>query len=400
MEKMTTNQIDGRPLARLLAGVTCLLLLLGGGFTGSAFGQEDEGEAKFVRCTKCKNHGAKPCPEHKAEVCALEDNVLACRAVCDCEVCGGTGWIDCENCENEHTESRLERKRAGMAKIVASWAELDETVERRLRIAESEHFVLVCELDGMKVNKKKLDDHELLHCYIDRLEALYADYCTLLGAQDSEFKEKTRILFWRNPDDHEKASMKLCSFTGESGVKFLGAFPTYCLPVNKKDFKNDEVLHRNVVHNVVHLLLSHQAPINWIGDKKGGWADAGLAHWFEDRTWGICDNYCYQEVNSTRSFKGGKWKPALRKLVALDKTPTLADLFQQNTTTLTLEHHAMSFALVDYLLSLDGKKTNRVFMRLRAKTPTRDAFKEVFGLSVPKLEEQWKAWVLETYPTR
>jgi hypothetical protein len=420
MKNMTASSIDRsrfRRLFRLLlvaVGITGLLLVApppGNALCledgqedvpkkGPKKGPEEEGEPKFVRCTKCKNLGAKPCPEHKKADCDLENNVLCCRFVADCTVCGGTGWIDCEHCTNEATEERLRRKREGVPAIRESFLEFDEAVGRRVRVAESEHFVVVCELDGMKVEKKKLNDHQLLHLYIDRLETLFADYLEVLGVDESAFKTKSRVLLWRNPDDHEKASLRLCTFTGESGVKYLGAFPTYCVPVTKKDFKNDETLHRNVIHSTVHLLLSHQAPINWIGDKKGGWADAGLAHWFEDRYWGVCDNYCYQEVNTQHSFKGGKWKPALRKMVAMDRTPSLASLFQQNTTTLTVEQHSVSFSLVDYLLATDAEKTNRVFMRLRAKTPTRDALKEVFGVTVPRLEEQWKQWVLATYPAR
>ena len=38
--------------------------------------------------------------------------------------------------------------------------------------------------------------------------------------------------------------------------------------------------------------------------------------------------------------------------------------------------------------------------RLRTRTPTRDALREVYGWSVLEFEQEWKDWVLETYPTR
>ena len=47
--------------------------------------QEDD----FVRCTRCKNVGARPCGEHEKEECELEHNVLYCSAIGLCETCGG-----------------------------------------------------------------------------------------------------------------------------------------------------------------------------------------------------------------------------------------------------------------------------------------------------------------------
>ncbi len=55
---------------------------------------------------------------------------------------------------------------------------------------------------------------------------------------------------------------------------------------------------------------------------------------------------------------------------------------------------------MDYLLHLDGKKFNALMKRLRSKEVTRDALKRIYGTSPLKFEEDWKAWVLETYPTR
>ena len=43
---------------------------------------------------------------------------------------------------------------------------------------------------------------------------------------------------------------------------------------------------------------------------------------------------------------------------------------------------------------------NRLLKRLRASTPSRDAIKEVYGLSFAELEVAWRAWVQENYPKR
>ena len=138
----------------------------------------------------------------------------------------------------------------------------------------------------------------------------------------------------------------------------------------------------------------------WIGDKKYGWADAGLAHWFEDRYFDKCTNYCYQEQNTRVDFKSGKYKPAVRKMVAAGKAPPVAAVFSRTIEDLTPEEHAISFSYVDYLLTLDGKKYNKMMKMLRRKVPTRDALKECYGFNPLQLEVKWREWVLETYPTR
>jgi len=38
--------------------------------------------------------------------------------------------------------------------------------------------------------------------------------------------------------------------------------------------------------------------------------------------------------------------------------------------------------------------------KLKDKVPARDAFKDVYGISILDFEAQWKSWVLQTYPTK
>jgi hypothetical protein len=90
----------------------------------------------------------------------------------------------------------------------------------------------------------------------------------------------------------------------------------------------------------------------------------------------------------------------VRKLVATDQAPSVGEVFSRTTDELSLPEHAVSFSYVDYLLHLDGKKFNQLMQRLRAKEVTRDALKRIYDMNPLQFEERWKAWVLETYPTR
>ena len=137
-----------------------------------------------------------------------------------------------------------------------------------------------------------------------------------------------------------------------------------------------------------------------MGNVRGGWADAGLAHWFEDRYFEVCDNYCYQESDTAGGVKGGNWKPAVHKLVLKEKAPSLSGLFQENTETLTPDQHMVAFSLMDYLIAQDAKQVNKLLTRLRNKVTTRDALDEVYGTNALRLEQAWQDWVRETYPAR
>jgi hypothetical protein len=326
--------------------------------------------------------------------------VLFCSFLDGCALCGGTGWLDCDRCESPEAEARNAKKRAALPAVAAGLKPLDEAMKRPLRKAESPHFVLVWEVDELKVDKRRLDAHELLHLYVRRMEELYAAYTTTFGVADTDFKEKSKLFVWSYLPDHLEASKVFCGNSAERGVKLMGGSTAYSVAGIKRFFKDDEALHRNLVHSTAHLLLSHQRPSNWIGQIKGGWADAGVAHWFEDKFFGICDNYCYQEVDTMADFKGGVWRPAVRKLVALGEASPVAVVMQKNTTVLAPSEHALAFSYVDFLIATDAAKTNRLLMRLREKVETRDAMQEHFGWNLLQFEAAWKAWVLETYPAR
>jgi hypothetical protein len=393
-------------MSALLLFVACAVL---GGAPASAneLGSQQDEERAAPTCRKCKSTGVLPCGEHPKDECKLEQGVLFCSVVADCEACGGTAQVDCHKCENEAAQEELENRRESFVSTGKRLAWVDDTWNAgrnsepdKLRKVETEHFILVWEMEGMKVGRKRLNPHQAMHLYAERLEVLYADYLGALHARDYEFQKKSVVLIWYLVGDQEEASLRFCSNGARNGVKLMGSTPRYSVCANKQFFNSDEELHRNLVHNTTHLLLSHQRPSMWIGDKKYGWADEGLAHWFEDRYWQKCTNYCYQEQNTRVDFKSGRYKVAVRKMVATEKAPSVGEVFSRTTNDLTLPEHAVAFSYVDYLLETDGEKFNRMMALLRRKTPTRDALKECYGMNPLQFEAKWKAWVLDTYPTR
>jgi hypothetical protein len=357
-------------------------------------------QAPVVHCGFCTNVGLTECPKHTKAEMPFERNVLYCTTIADCAVCGGTGWLDCTHCENPEADAWLAHKQSQIASFKSEAQKLDEKMGKPMRMVFTEHFVLVWEIEQLKVEKRMLQHHELMHVYAQRLETLFTDFTEALQASPREFAKRTQVFVWWMPNDHLECSLKFCESSGGRGVKLLGATSVYSVCGNKQNFTGDEPLHRNIVHSVAHLLLAHENPSFWIGNIKGGWADEGLAHWFENKYFNVCDNYCYEEQNTNVDFKGGTWKPVIRKMVAMGDVPPVSTVLDINTDQLTLPMHAVSFSYVDYLLQLDGKKFNALVKQLKVKVPTRDAMKKVYGFTPFEFEEKWKAWVLETYPVR
>jgi len=355
---------------------------------------------KAGECKKCHGAGRLPCPEHPKNECEFEDKVLFCSIVADCPVCGGAGFVWCETCKKEEAKQALDARRATIQARRPILKPIDDRMGRPLRKVETAHMVMMWDIDKFKIEKRWVDAHEALHVYAERMEKLYADYCARLTVEDKAFEKKCWIFVWWREEDHREGSVKFCEQSAPGGVKLMGPEARYSVCGNKQHFITDEQLYRNIVHCVTHLLLAHMKPQQWIGNIKGGWVDEGLAHWFEDRYWGICDTYCYQEQNANLDFKSGKFKLAVRKMVNDGTAPPIADVFQQNIDTLTLPMNAACFSYVDYLLSRDGPKFKELVTKIKTKVPSRDALQQVYGMSPMDFEAQWKAWVLATYPTR
>ena len=117
------------------------------------------------QCKKCHGAGRVPCPEHEKEECELEDHVLFCSVVADCAVCKGAGFLACEVCNDEATKKTLEERRARILERKEALKSIDATMGRPLRKAETDHYVIVWEMDKIKVDKRWIGPHEALHLY-------------------------------------------------------------------------------------------------------------------------------------------------------------------------------------------------------------------------------------------
>ncbi len=316
--------------------------------------------------------------------------------------------MDCKHCTAPGVEKALEKRRA----VVAAWLEgrkkrVEKLIRHEVLHGASKHFELVCDLKPMMVGKVRYSTHMLLHLYLERLEDLYREFVTTMQSPKGRRPNRAEVFLWRDGRDQALAALKFCGMGSKgAGVKLMGSESVYTMRRIKNLIRNDEDLHRNVVHNVAHLLLAGTPMENWIGKLKGGWVDAGVGHYFEFKLDGKCTNYCYQETATNPNFKGGKWLVPVRKMLFSRKRPSFAAVSMKNTDELTPKEHALSFSWVHFLLEGDlvpkdrGKKFMVLVESLKKKVPTREALRKAYGIGPLAFEEKWKEWVLATYPSR
>lgn len=356
-------------------------------------------EAGDDPCATCGDSGIVACAKHSSADFALEANALFCTFYAGCASCAGTGGVDCPSCETRADEDeRADARRKVRATAVARFADYEKGLGRPLLGAASLRFNLVCELEPMKAQRKRRSRHELLHLYLDRLEEVHRAYRELFTLADSEITARSEVFLWTDKADHLRAGETFCSYTPVDPAYRRGLEAISSIWLDPQKMEDDEALHRNVVHHAVHGIMNVQEPLAYTGKLRMGWADEGLALWFEDRLLGAATGFCFYPEHELRGLRGGRWRPALARMLADGEPRDFEAFLGLDTVDMTREQHALGFALVDSLAAQDPALLDRLLRRLRARTPARDAFKEVYGLALDEVETRWRAWAAETYP--
>jgi hypothetical protein len=355
-------------------------------------------------CQNCLGTGSLPCRQH-GKLLDKEKGVQFCSVASECKACSGALQVDCKQCRNPKVEDEL----AARIKLVQDWRQdrktkVDDVAKGQpLLHLVTAHFDLSYGLRPLTIGKDKLDPHTCMHIYAERLEALRAQFVELLGVGDKEQVGRLQVFMQRDLQGHQNLAPVVTDGLGGGvavGVKVMGLLSVYCMWQEPRSLPDDEAVHRNIVHNVSHLLLCNLKPEGVLYDKHAGWIDEGFAHWWEDKITGKCSNFCYEEVlmQPGASFKGGHWRPAVRRMVDEGKLTSFATLAAKNTDQLDFPEHAESFALVDWLLTVHGGAKFKTFaVMLKSGKATRDALQAVYGLAPLAVDNEFTTWVKANY---
>ena len=387
---------------RLLAAAVVAATLAGpGALVGARLqGPQTQPSGEKGGCQRCKFEATLPCPKHPKNAAKQEEGAIFCSVAAACPLCEGIFRVDCPDCHGAG-QTELEAKRAEVERLIEKEKAFEKEMGGYPRSrAITKHLELTFDVESLTVDRKQLGQHELLHLYADRIEKLLSSFNEILGTRESDHKSpRYLVMIWRNPLDQREAAGRYAEGGNGAGVKLLGARGVFTLLRDKNQQPQDDDLHRSVVHNMTHLFLADLFDATWLGNMKAAWVDEGLAHWFEDRGFGQCTNFCYQEQNTLVGFKGGKWRQPVRSMAESGKMPSFAETSQKMSNQLTPQEHALAFSYVDFLLARDAKAFPKLVSALQKKKPTREAI-EVYGLTMMTFETEWKKWVLESYAKR
>ena len=356
-------------------------------------------------CRNCLTHGKLVCTKHGKMLEKEQMPIIVnCSFAAECKACGGALAIDCKQCVDTKVEAELAQRQQLVHDWLAKRRQTIDALTAREPFAhlETTHFDLAFSLKPAMVGKDKIDQHARLHLYGERLEALRATFLSTLELPDTDLPDRCLVVMSEEAKDHGVLGPRLTGMgTANSvGLKLMGPEYVYSMWADKRSLPDDEAVHRNIVHNVTHLLLTMMKPQVFLGNKQHGWLDEGIAHWFEDKIVGKCTNFCFEEIllQSPASFKGGKWRQAVRKFVDEGKAIDFPTLSRQNTDELDYVEHTFAFAFVDFLITKYGGPKFRDLLRLvKAEKPTRDALQQVYGLSPLTIDGPFQTWVKENY---
>jgi hypothetical protein len=370
--------------------------------------QGEGGAAPRVVCRNCESRGCHPCSKHgrPAELAAEQSaaGILHCSVATACKSCAGALATDCKVCANPAVENDLEhRRQLAQQWLAARQKALPEVADRKELVhLRTAHCALAFSIRPTTVGKQKLDTHALAHLYAERIEALRTLFVQTFEYQPADFAGTLEIYMFRDAQDHSQVGPRVTGIgTSQStGTKLMGVECVYSMWQDLRQLPDDEALHRNLIHNATHLLLSNAKPEQFLGNRKAGWIDEGVAHWFEDKLTGKCTNFCFEEVllQPGAGFKGGRWRAPVRRLIDAGQGKPFAELSQLNTDQLTFEDHAIAFAYVDFLLTERGGAKFRDLIALAKRDlPMREALQSVYGWNPLTIEPVFRQWVKDHY---
>ena len=346
-------------------------------------------------CRKCDDRGALACHRCAKDPCVSERGFLFCSVAAACPDCGGTALVDCPKCEIA-PEVDLAARRVEISAWLATVRPVDAFMEKELRHAESAHFVITWDVPRIDLGKAGAP-HPALHVYLDRLEDLWETLRADLGAEEEDFRAKTRVMIWSRRADQERASLKYTLQFSTTESKLMGAQPVISIFYDKGYLHDEFELHQAVVHQTAHCLLSNVFDGIWPGNIGGGWIDEGLAHWYETSLFGGVRHYCYVESDSIRNFKFGRWEPEVRIAVDRDEQLGFLSVTGRNTVDMTPEERMYAWSFVDYLLRAKPGSIGVIARAVKQKKSVKAALDEGLGVTPFELERDWKRWVVETY---
>ena len=364
-------------------------------------------------CGVCHTTGKVPFEVPK-DVVEIEKGCLYCSEVVENAAANyGFDFQACPKCQapslRAKVQKELDAKHQEQLDWIKSRREIDQFVDDpkglHLMHVATPHFELAWSIPKVKVGKIVLDQHASMHLYAKRLEEFYQLYLDQFGWKHETDQKNVRhtIMCFESAKHATKCQPKYCGMGGTGitdGVKLMGIKSNFVCWWNKTKNREDSEFHEYLVHNIAHHFLCSNYNFFWLA-RKNGWIDEGLAHYFTDRLFHQCRTHCYQEQDEAANWIFGSWRAEVRKRVALNKIPVFAETTIKHGESLNAEEHMFVWSWVQYLNdNFDHAKFAQLVKGLKDQLPLRSLLQDLYGVSSFQFVENWKKYVMDTYPPR
>jgi len=164
-------------------------------------------------------------------------------------------------------------------------------------------------------------------------------------------------------------------------------------------FLNNTFTHR-LAYNFIVGFRSYQYDLP-------AWITLGYAHLMERRERTNFNTLIFGEGRIPKFRLPKKWKVGVKKMVLANKMRPFQQIADfENVASIKPSEHPLIWSQCSYLMQLDQKKFGKMIHVLKDKKTgesTRNllirALRMSFGLTLSQIDEGWKAWVKETYPS-
>lgn len=192
----------------------------------------------------------------------------------------------------------------------------------------------------------------------------------------------------------------------DAGILFFGT------AVELGQFKHDTALHSHVVFNMMHNFVdgfrgyAYDVPV---------WITEGLGHWAERRVDPRWNSFSQSESTRVETNTLWRWEQETRKLIAAGQGTPFSEAYKwRDYGNIEFDDHILLWSRWDYLMTFGNEKFSEFMFHVKGRIhpetwatdqndlvgATREALREVYGLTPLTLDEKWKEWVMENYAAR
>jgi hypothetical protein len=278
---------------------------------------------------------------------------------------------------------------------------------------------------------KRLDPWLRLHLYAQRAEAIYADFQQLIGVTDADFAKKAKQApdgaFLGQPDKflillfQKKSDMVryLDRYFGRKDERSMREYHKqtqqmlFVVAVEGMDEFDESALHAHFVYAIWHNLMNGYRGFFF---PLPLWFSEGIAHWHARKVESDFLNVQVRDDEAVAQEKQNDWPSKVRRRVQHE---ALVIPFEQLAAIAKWEDmgfhaHTQSWSRIDFLMKQDAQKVGQMLRQLKgvASDGTFDGqggqiralaqrqLQDLFGLDAAAFDQQWRDWVLKTYPKK